>query len=125
MNISEAGRNINREITDVMRRIPTIFLMVSVTILSGCQSVSKGSFGELKKGLNRGSFGEFKKSLNTKQYGYAIVEDFTGNAPTPFIEKFEVRPGDCAADIGWSDCAKDRERSELSGPKDNYRSTEY
>ena len=124
MKVTETGR-IKRERTDVMRRILVILLVVSVTILSGCQSVSKGSFGELKKGLNRGSFGEFKKSLNTKQYGYAIVEDFTGNAPTPFIEKFEVRPGDCAEDIGWSDCAKDRERSELSGPKDNYRGTEY
>ena len=65
MNVTKMGR-LKRERTGVMRRILAILLMVSVTILSGCQSVSKGSFGELKKGLNRGSFGEFKKSLNTK-----------------------------------------------------------
>jgi hypothetical protein len=30
------------------------------------------------------------------------------------VERFEVRPGDCGSNEGWSDCAKDRERSELS-----------
>lgn len=94
-------------------KIFTSFLLVSVVILGGCQSVS------------RGSFGEFTRSLNTKTYGYEVIEDFTGTAPTAFIEKFEVRPGDCSGDGGWSDCDNDRERSELSGPKDNYRGTEY
>lgn len=64
--------------------------------------------------LDRGSFGTFVRSLNTTAYGYQVVEDPTGTAPTPTVERFEVRPGDCGADAGWSDCAHDRERSELS-----------
>ncbi|MGY3571594.1 heparin lyase I family protein [Vibrio paucivorans] len=30
------------------------------------------------------------------------------------VEYFEVRDGDCSSNAGWSDCANDRERSELS-----------
>jgi len=30
------------------------------------------------------------------------------------VERFEVRPGDCFVNLGWDDCAKERERSELS-----------
>jgi Polysaccharide lyase len=61
-------------------------------------------------GLDRGDFGPFKRSLNTKPYGYALVSDPTGAAPTTVVERFEVRPGDCDDD----DCHRDRERSELS-----------
>ncbi|MBC8159141.1 MAG: heparin lyase I family protein [Alphaproteobacteria bacterium] len=69
--------------------------------LSACQTV------------DRGSFGAFKRSLNTTSHGYAVVEDPTGSAPTKSVERFEVRPGDCGSSGGWSDCEKDRERSEL------------
>lgn len=55
-----------------------------------------------------------KRSLNTTEYGYLRVKDPTGTAPTPVVERFEVRPGDCGADNSWSDCSNDRERSELS-----------
>lgn len=64
--------------------------------------------------VDRGTFGPFVRSLNAKDYGYRIVPDPTGAAPTAFVERFEVRSGDCAANTGWDDCANDRERSELS-----------
>lgn len=64
--------------------------------------------------VDRGAFGAFMRSLNTKSYGYTVVADPTGSAPTSMVERFEVRPGDCSANEGWSDCANDRERSELS-----------
>lgn len=56
----------------------------------------------------------FKRSLNSSTYGYTLVEDDTGGAPSTKVERFEVRSGDCGAQPGWSDCDSDRERSELS-----------
>lgn len=62
----------------------------------------------------RGTFGSFFRSLNTTSYGYLVLEDPTTTAPVEKVEAFEVRPGDCESDSGWSDCENDRERSELS-----------
>lgn len=64
--------------------------------------------------IDRGNFGPFQRSLNTKSHGYDVLEDPTGSAPTEWVERFEVRPGDCSRNEDWSDCANDRERSELS-----------
>ena len=64
--------------------------------------------------IDRGDFGEFKRSLNTKKHGYTVLEDPTQGAPVNIVEAFDVRPGDCSSSGGWSDCKKDRERSELS-----------
>lgn len=61
----------------------------------------------------RGDFGRFVRSLNDQSHGYAVVTDPTGTAPATRVERFEVRPGDCAANQGWNDCERDRERSEL------------
>ncbi|RVU35282.1 hypothetical protein EOI86_18990 [Hwanghaeella grinnelliae] len=63
--------------------------------------------------LERGDFGPFVRSLNEKPYGYMLVPDPTGNAPTAVVERFELRDGDCGVNGAWSDCEKDRERSEL------------
>ncbi|MCJ8299667.1 MAG: polysaccharide lyase [Pseudomonadales bacterium] len=90
-----------------------LILVLSVTILNGCVTLDKGDFGT------------FKRSLNNKPHGYIVVEDPTKTAPVKMVEVFEVRPGDCGSDEGWSDCKKDRERSELSGSKDNYPGDEY
>ena len=71
---------------------------------------------------DRGTFGEFRRSLNTTSYGYRLIKDVTGKAPTRNIEAFEVRPGDAGKD-DWYDDTKnddtknDRERSELSQVK--------
>ena len=63
------------------------------------------------------------RSLNTTPHGYTVIEDPTGSAPTEYVERFEVRPGDCSATDGWSDCNNDRERSELSAVKDRLGSS--
>lgn len=96
-----------------MKYLIKFILIGLILLLSGCASV------------DRGNFGYFKRSLNNKSYGYKISEDITKTAPTKNIEIFEVRNGDCSFNKGWSDCKKDRERSELSGKKDNYRESEY
>lgn len=64
--------------------------------------------------ISRGEFGPFQTSLNHRDYGYQIIQDSTGGAPTSKIEKFEVRPGDCGISKTWNDCTNDRERSEIS-----------
>lgn len=64
--------------------------------------------------IDRGSFGPFQRSLNNTAHGYAIIEDPTASAPTKFVERFEVRSGDCGTGSSWNDCTNDRERSELS-----------
>lgn len=87
--------------------INLIIVMSVLLFLTSCVSI------------NRGSLGHMDRSLNTKRYGYKVIDDFTGNAPTEKIEKFEVRPGDCSSEGSWSDCANDRERSELKEPVDN------
>jgi predicted cupin superfamily sugar epimerase len=79
-----------------------LHILILAAFLVGCQTV------------DRGSFGHFDRSLNTKSYGYQVVDDPTGSAPTPKVERFEVRAGDCASDAVWSDCKNDRERSELA-----------
>lgn len=92
-------------------------LLISVTIvpwLTGCGST-----------LNKGYFTSFERSLSTTSYGYSIVNDPTGTAPTSTIERFEVRPGDCSSNAGWSDCTNDRERSELSEKSKNYENSEW
>ena len=66
--------------------------------------------------LDRGSFKNMDRSLNNTRYGYQIINDPTGKAPTELIERFEVRDGDCTHEGAWSDCSGDRERSELKEP---------
>ena len=95
------------------KHVLSVYLLLVVILLGGCATV------------DRGNFGPFKRSLNNTSYGYNIIKDFTGTAPTEYIEVFDVRPGDCASDTGWSDCKQDRERSELSGSKDNYPGNEF
>jgi hypothetical protein len=81
--------------------------------LGGCQT------------LNKGSFGDFHRSLNNTSYGYTLVADPTGTAPTAMVERCEVQPGDCASSPQCSDCDNDREASELTGSKDNHRGKSY
>ncbi|WP_434355010.1 polysaccharide lyase [Parasalinivibrio latis] len=91
-----------------------MFLVLLPLVLTACSSP------------DRGSFGTFKRSLNNTSYGYVVMDDPTNQAPTELIEVFDVRPGDCGSNGGWSDCDKDRERSELSeAKKKNQRGKEY
>ncbi|WP_375748213.1 heparin lyase I family protein [Vibrio sp. HN007] len=75
---------------------------ISSVIILGCEATAYKDFGR------------FDRSLNNKSYGYQKVEDPIDSSNTELVEYFEVRDGDCASDSGWSDCANDRERSELS-----------
>ena len=74
-------------------------LCALIVLLTGC--VSTGLSG-------------VQRSLSETTWGYQHVED-----PHPVFlgkmsQRFEVRPGDCSSDTGWSDCETDRERSEVT-----------
>ncbi len=63
---------------------------------------------------DEGSFGPFTRDLSDTEWGYQLLLDPTGFAPTEEVERFEVRPGDCSRDGDRDDCADNRERSELT-----------
>lgn len=65
-------------------------------------------------GCQTNALAPMKRSLSRTSWGYQVIADPTGLAPSPRVERFEVRPGDCGANDGWNDCTSDRERSELS-----------
>jgi len=52
------------------------------------------------------------RSLSTTAWGWQQVTEPRRRGS--LSQRFEVRPGDCAVDPGWSDCANDRERSEIT-----------
>ncbi|WP_413282598.1 heparin lyase I family protein [Vibrio sp. MA40-2] len=78
-----------------------LWTLFSLVILTGCKSTSE-------------NFGRFERSLNNTVHGYNKVKDPLDPSNTGLVEYFEVRDGDCSSNSGWSDCANDRERSELS-----------
>ena len=63
---------------------------------------------------DKGDFARFERSLNSTPHGYQVVDDPTGASPSPRVERFEVRAGECEENGAWSDCRADRERSELA-----------
>lgn len=95
-----------------------MWAIISVLLISGCASNSINK-------IDRGSFREGFRSLNNTWHGYKVISDPTESAPTPYVEKFEVRHGDCGVISSWSDCATDRERSEIHTGSDNYEDREY
>lgn len=52
-----------------------------------------------------------RKSLNHYSHGWALSSEQVLKGSK--AERFEVRPGDCGTDGTWSDCAMNRERSEI------------
>jgi len=92
--------------------------IISVLLISGCASNSINK-------IDRGSFSQGNRVMNNKLHGYQVISDPTGSAPTPYVERFELRHGDCAVTDNWSDCATDRERSEIHTGSDNYEGSEY
>ena len=42
------------------------------------------------------------RSLSTASWGYSVVSDIVRAGKES--QRFEVRPGDCGEDSGWSDC---------------------
>lgn len=85
-----------------------------VPALAGVALAACGPVGGGPVGNGDGGLGPFQRSLNDTAHGYAVVADPTGAASTARVERFEVRPGDCGETAGFSDCASDRERSELA-----------
>jgi hypothetical protein len=65
-----------------------------------------------------------ERSLSTTKWGYQIVKSPVRAGKR--AQRFEVRPGDCSGDSGWSDCDNDRERSEITLKKDwRYGTTQW
>ena len=64
---------------------------------------------------------KYFKSLSKKfkKHGMQVVDKKDGHPVRAGHKsiRFEVRPGDCGYDDGWSDCKTDRERHELSGKR--------
>lgn len=63
--------------------------------------------------IDHGMLDPMMRSLNHTTWGYQIIKG-DKNSPARYIERFEVRSGDCFANRSWNDCHEDRERSELS-----------
>ncbi len=89
-----------------------LFCMTVITSAVIGSGVAMSEF-DVSPSLNRGTFGPFIRSLNVKSYGYELIDDPTGDAPSKQVERFEARSGDCHFNGRWSDCERNRERSEL------------
>lgn len=86
--------------------------VVATIVLANCGSSAFGE-SDVSPSLDRGTFSPFIRSLNVQPHGYAMINDPTGAAPVQKVERFEVRSGDCHFNGAWSDCERNRERSEL------------
>jgi len=84
-----------------------------------CSDGFAGNIVKLPKDVAFGNSYFKSLSRNYKKYGMQVVDKKDGH-PVRAGQKsirFEVRPGDCGYNDGWSDCDTDRERHELSGKR--------
>ena len=84
-----------------------------------CSDGFAGNIVKLPKDVAFGNSYFKSLSRNYKKYGMQVVDKKDGH-PVRAGQKsirFEVRPGDCGYNEGWSDCDTDRERHELSGKR--------
>lgn len=88
-----------------MRGIGAVLLAAST--LMACQTTPGLLDG-------RGGYERFQKSLTDTAWGVRLSEPGEPVRRGAVSTRFEVRPGDCGADSGWSDCDTDRERAELT-----------
>ena len=58
------------------------------------------------------AFSGFQRSLNDRPWGIVESDRLVRSGRT--AQLFELRPGDCGSQPGWSDCLTDRERVEMS-----------
>ena len=81
------------------------FLCLILLLLSGCQT------------LDRGSFGLFERLKNNTAHGYNIIDTkqkgFNPRPPVDLVERFEVRNGECSRHGKTNDCVRNTERSEI------------
>ncbi|MEO1705234.1 MAG: heparin lyase I family protein [Pseudomonadota bacterium] len=78
------------------------FGLLALLFLAGCMS-------------GTGRLDTFR-SLSDTPHGFQLVASPVRAGER--AQRFEVRPGDCGRDAGWSDCETDRERSELTVRQD-------
>ena len=94
-------------------------LAILVLGLLFCSDGFAGNIVKLPKDVAFGNSYFKSLSRNYKKYGMQVVDKKDGH-PVRAGQKsirFEVRPGDCGYNDGWSDCDTDRERHELSGKR--------
>ena len=94
-------------------------LGIMVLGLLFCSDGFAGNIVKLPKDVAFGNSYFKSLSRNYKKYGMQVVDKKDGH-PVRAGQKsirFEVRPGDCGYNDGWSDCDTDRERHELSGKR--------
>ena len=58
--------------------------------------------------------GGFTRFLTDKEWAVTEVEDPTGLASDPIVQRFELRPGDCLSEPPYNDCENSVERAELA-----------
>ena len=58
----------------------------------------------------------FEPFLSDREWAISTVDDPTGLAPTPLVQKFQLRSGDCSAKPPYDDCKANTERASLAEP---------
>ncbi|MEK9656375.1 MAG: heparin lyase I family protein [Halieaceae bacterium] len=58
----------------------------------------------------------FEPFLSDREWAISIVDDPTGLAPAPLVQKFQLRSGDCSAKPPYDDCKANTERASLAEP---------
>ena len=100
-SVPQNGTFVERKM--VRKLLALLFIVAPMFILSSCITAGEG-------------IGNYKTSLQSKR----ITSIDATQGPVRFGKiaiRFEVRDGQCSHGKGdWSDCANDRERSELKGP---------
>ena len=59
-------------------------------------------------------FTSHKNFMSQNDYNFKYIRDNSKARAGDYLQKFELRDGDCFGDDNWSDCANDRQRIELS-----------
>ncbi len=58
--------------------------------------------------------GGFTRFVTDKEWAVTEVEDPTGLASDPIVQRFELRPGDCLSEPPYNDCENSVERAEVA-----------
>lgn len=98
-----------------------VLAILVIVPLAACQTPKSNLTTFAGKPYDRGQektegfgFVNFDLDHSKNPWNYAVVKDPTGSAPTEFVERFEIRYGDCGRNEkgSWDGCAKDRHRIE-------------
>lgn len=83
-------------------------------LLAGCNDSSQSKVSDqMCRGTeHNNAVHNVKRSLSSTPWGYTKVTQPVRLGQ--LSQRFELRPGDCHSDPGWSDCALDRSRTEVT-----------